>query len=108
MAEFYSARGWEIPPLPWTNLSPPFSISHRSLQVETPEEVADDIRRVLELIDAGRLILSSDCGFGRQGLSRKHAFYKMVSLVRGANIVRRELGLDEVSVLAEQANLSCL
>ena len=45
---------------------------------------------------------------GRSGLSRKHAFYKMVSLVRGANIVRRELGLDEVSVLAEQANLSCL
>ena len=27
MAEFYSARGWEIPPLPWTNLSPPFSSS---------------------------------------------------------------------------------
>ena len=27
MAEFYSARGWEIPPLPWTNLSPPFSPS---------------------------------------------------------------------------------
>ena len=26
MAEFYSARGWEIPPLPWTNLSPPFSL----------------------------------------------------------------------------------
>ena len=25
MAEFYSARGWEIPPFPWTNLSPPFS-----------------------------------------------------------------------------------
>ena len=29
MAEFYSARGWEIPPLPWTNLSPPFSSSFR-------------------------------------------------------------------------------
>ena len=83
-------------------------ISHRSLQVETPEEVADDIRRALKLVDAGRLILSSDCGFGRQGISRKHAFYKMVSLVRGTNIVRRELGLDEVSVLAEQANLSYL
>ena len=26
MAEFYAARGWEIPPLPWTNLSPPFSV----------------------------------------------------------------------------------
>ena len=23
---YYSARSWEIPPLPWTNLSPPFSI----------------------------------------------------------------------------------
>ena len=28
MAEFYSARGWEIPPLPWTNLSPPFSLAN--------------------------------------------------------------------------------
>ena len=26
MAEFYAARSWEIPPLPWTNLSPPFSV----------------------------------------------------------------------------------
>ena len=32
MAEFYSARGWEIPPLPWTNLSPPFSrLAYREL-----------------------------------------------------------------------------
>ena len=31
MAEFYSARGWEIPPLPWTNLSPPFSADAREL-----------------------------------------------------------------------------
>ena len=29
MAEIYSARGWEIPPLPWTNLSPPFSSIRR-------------------------------------------------------------------------------
>ena len=33
MAEFYSARGWEIPPLPWTNLSPPFSPENALLQV---------------------------------------------------------------------------
>ena len=32
----------------------------------------------------------------------------MVSLVRGANLVRRELGLPEAPVLAEQANLSLL
>ena len=30
MAEFYSARGWEIPPLPWTNLSPPFSLEQKT------------------------------------------------------------------------------
>ena len=47
-----------------------------------------------------RLLLSSDCGFGRQGMSRTHAFYKMVAMVRGANIVRRELGLPEAEIPA--------
>jgi hypothetical protein len=35
-----------------------------------------------------------------------HALYKMVSLVRGANIVRRELGLPEAYVPAEDKTLS--
>ena len=73
-------------------------ISHRTLQVETPEEVAADIRRALKLIPPERLIISSDCGFGRQGISRKHAFFKMVSLVKGTNIVREELGLEQKPV----------
>ena len=75
-------------------------ISHRTLQVERPEEVADLIRRALKFIPPERLIVSTDCGFGRQGMSRLHAFYKMVSLVRGTNIVRRELGLPEADILA--------
>ena len=75
-------------------------INHRTLQVERPEEVADLIRRALKVIPAERLIVSTDCGFGRQGMSRLHAFYKMVSLVRGTNIVRRELGLPEADILA--------
>jgi 5-methyltetrahydropteroyltriglutamate--homocysteine methyltransferase len=75
-------------------------ISHRTLQVERPEEVAALIRKALKYIEPERLILSSDCGFGRQAASRMHAFYKMVALVRGANIVRRELGLDEVYIPA--------
>jgi 5-methyltetrahydropteroyltriglutamate--homocysteine methyltransferase len=75
-------------------------VSHRTLQVERPEEVATLIRRALKVIDPQRLIVSTDCGFGRQGMSRLHAFYKMVSLVRGTNIVRRELGLPEADVLA--------
>jgi len=70
-------------------------ISHRTLQVERPDEVAELIRRALKYIEPERLMLSSDCGFGRQSMSRMHAFYKMVAMVRGANIVRKELGLEE-------------
>jgi 5-methyltetrahydropteroyltriglutamate--homocysteine methyltransferase len=70
-------------------------VKHRNLQVETPEEVAALIRKALKYIDAERLIVSTDCGFGRQGMSRLHAFYKMVAIVKGANLVRRELGLPQ-------------
>ena len=67
-------------------------ISHRRLQVETPEDVAADIRTALEYIDADKLVLSSDCGFGRQGVPRPIAMYKAAALAQGANIVRGELG----------------
>ena len=83
-------------------------ISHRTLQVERPEEVANLIRRALKLIPPERLIVSTDCGFGRQGMSRLHAFYKMVALTRGTNIVRRELGLGEAEILAADPKGSLL
>jgi 5-methyltetrahydropteroyltriglutamate--homocysteine methyltransferase len=75
-------------------------VSHRTLQVEMPEDVAALIRKALKYIPPERLILSSDCGFGRQGMSRIHAFYKMIAIVRGANIVRHELGLPQAEILA--------
>ena len=75
------------------------SATERS-QVEMPEEVATLIRKALKHIAPERLILSSDCGFGRQGMSRIHAFYKMIAIVRGANIVRYELGLPQVEIPA--------
>jgi 5-methyltetrahydropteroyltriglutamate--homocysteine methyltransferase len=75
-------------------------VNHRDLQVERPEEVADLIRRALEHIPAERLVISSDCGFGREGMSRRIAFFKMVAIVRGTNIVRRELGWPEAPCLA--------
>ncbi len=75
-------------------------VDHRNLQVERPEQVAALIRRALKHIPTDRLVLSSDCGFGREGMSRRIAFYKMVSIVRGANIVRKELGLPEAQCLA--------
>jgi len=81
-------------------------ISHRTLQVERPEEVADLIRLALKHIEPERLILSSDCGFGRQSMSRMHAYYKMVALARGANIVRKELGLPETYIPGADPRLS--
>jgi 5-methyltetrahydropteroyltriglutamate--homocysteine methyltransferase len=75
-------------------------VDHRNLQVERPEQVAALIRKALKYIPAERLILSSDCGFGREGMSRRIAFFKMVAIVRGTNMVRRELGLPEARCLA--------
>ncbi len=83
-------------------------ISHRTLQVERPEEVAQLIRLALRYIEPERLILSSDCGFGRQSMSRMHAYYKMLALVRGANMVRRELGLAEAYIPGADPRLSMI
>ncbi len=66
-------------------------VSHRALQVETPEEVAEFTRMALHSIREDRLILSSDCGFGRQGANRLIAYYKAAAIAQGAKIVRREL-----------------
>ena len=81
-------------------------ISHRTLQVERPEEIAELIRKALKYIEPERLILTSDCGFGRQSMSRMHAFYKMVALTRGTNIVRKELGIEEAHIPATEMKLS--
>ena len=81
-------------------------IDHHSLQVERPEEIADHIRRALKHIPAERLVLSSDCGMGREGMSRRHAYYKIVSLVLGTNIVRKELGLPLATCLAADERYS--
>ena len=80
-------------------------VSHRTLQVESPDEVAGDIRYALSHIDAENLVLTSDCGFGRQGSNRLVAFYKTAAIVQGANIVRRELGLEEEPVRAADPTL---
>ena len=70
------------------------------LQADRPEDVAAEIRNALKYIPPERLIVSSDCGFGRQGCNREIAFYKAAAIAQGANIVRRELGLPETRVPA--------
>lgn len=69
-------------------------VSHRRLQADMPEVVAGRIRTALESIPADKLILSSDCGFGRQGFNRFTAFYKTTAIPQARNIVLKELGVE--------------
>ena len=39
-------------------------------------------------------------------MSRRHAIYKLVAMVQGTNIVRKELGLPEAECLAEDQRYS--
>ena len=80
-------------------------VSHTDTVVEPPEKVASLIRKALEYIPTERLVITTDCGFGREGLSRRIAYYKCVALVEGTNIVRRELGLPEARVRAADPRL---
>ena len=81
-------------------------VSHTNTVVEPPEVVADLIRKALRYIPPERLIITTDCGFGREGLSRRIAFYKSVALVEGTNIVKREFGLPEAEIRAADAGLA--
>ena len=81
-------------------------VDHHTLQVERPEQVAALIREALKYVPAERLIISSDCGMGREGMARRHASYKMVSMVLGTNMVRKELGLPEAECLAAEPRYS--
>jgi 5-methyltetrahydropteroyltriglutamate--homocysteine methyltransferase len=83
-------------------------IDHHTLQVESPDEVAELVRLALVHIPAERLVLSSDCGMGREGMSRRHALYKMSSLVQGVNTVRKELGLPEADCLLADPKYSLI
>src|SRR4030088_847082 len=76
------------------------AVSHRVLQADRPDEVAAEIRKALRYIPPERLIVSSDCGFGRQGCNREIAFYKASAIAQGCNIVREELGLPSAYVPA--------
>jgi len=62
----------------------------RTSMVETPEQVAARIRKVIKVVPPERVYLSTDCGM--KPLSRMVAKLKLQALVAGAEIVRKELG----------------
>jgi 5-methyltetrahydropteroyltriglutamate--homocysteine methyltransferase len=58
-------------------------------QIETPEIVAARIRRALPFVSPERIVVAPDCGL--KYLPRDVARGKMLSMVEGAALVRREL-----------------
>jgi 5-methyltetrahydropteroyltriglutamate--homocysteine methyltransferase len=65
-------------------------IDVKNPDVETPEMVAEHIRRALEVMPAERIHILTDCGCFH--LPRDVAFHKMKAMVEGTRIVRKELG----------------
>ncbi|MGL1830385.1 UNVERIFIED_CONTAM: methionine synthase [Acinetobacter sp. HSTU-ASm16] len=57
--------------------------------VETPEEVADTLRKALQFVDTDKLYPSTNCGM--TPLARHVARGKLQALSAGAEIIRREL-----------------
>jgi len=58
--------------------------------VETPDIVAERIRKILPHVPPERIIVAPDCGM--KYLPRKSAFGKLRAMVEGARIVRESLG----------------
>ena len=59
------------------------------MTVETPQIVADRIRRALAYVPAERVVVAPDCGM--KYLPRTVAFAKMKAMAEGAALVRREI-----------------
>jgi 5-methyltetrahydropteroyltriglutamate--homocysteine methyltransferase len=60
-----------------------------SSDVETPDVVADRIRRALTVLAPEKLVLAPDCGM--KYLPRERAFRKLEAMVAGARLVREDL-----------------
>jgi 5-methyltetrahydropteroyltriglutamate--homocysteine methyltransferase len=62
-----------------------------SSEVETPEVVADRVRRALTVVSPDRLVVAPDCGM--KYLPRERAFRKLEAMVAGAALVREDLAI---------------
>ena len=61
----------------------------RTSMVESPQQIADRIRKVIEIVPPERVYLTTDCGM--KPLARMVAKMKLRALVEGAQIVRDEI-----------------
>ena len=61
----------------------------RTMMIESPEEVAARIQKVIKVVPPDRVYLSTDCGM--KNLPRLVAKMKLKALADGARMVRKEL-----------------
>jgi 5-methyltetrahydropteroyltriglutamate--homocysteine methyltransferase len=64
------------------------AIDLSDMNVETPETVAARVRRALKYVAPENVVIAPDCGM--KYLPREVAFGKMVAMVEGARILRKE------------------
>lgn len=64
-------------------------VDAKDTQVDSPETIADRIRRALEVVPPDRLLVAPDCGLGY--FSRTTAYAKLRNMGRAAQMVRAEL-----------------
>jgi 5-methyltetrahydropteroyltriglutamate--homocysteine methyltransferase len=64
-------------------------IDVRTNMIESPEQVAARIRKILQVVPPERVYVSTDCGM--KALPRIVAKLKLKALAQGAAIVRKEL-----------------
>jgi 5-methyltetrahydropteroyltriglutamate--homocysteine methyltransferase len=63
----------------------------KSYYIETPEDIANRVRRCLKYVPAERLSFAPDCGLSQT--ARWASKLKLKNMVTGVNMVRAELGL---------------
>jgi 5-methyltetrahydropteroyltriglutamate--homocysteine methyltransferase len=90
----FARRGGEDLEL-FREFAPPFElgvgvIDVKTQAVETPDMVAERIRKALEVVPAERVFILPDCGCFH--LPRDVAFAKLRAMVEGTRQVRKELG----------------
>ena len=63
----------------------------KSYYIETPEDIAKRVRLCLQHAPAGRLVFAPDCGLSQT--ARWAAKKKLANMVKGVEMVKRELNL---------------
>jgi 5-methyltetrahydropteroyltriglutamate--homocysteine methyltransferase len=76
-------------------------ISNKNYLIETPQEVANGIRKAMQHVAPERIHLTSDCGLF--SYSRPAAKAKLRAMVKGADLVRQEMGVAAKDLVGAKA-----